>query len=152
MANKPVEQKVTASSATAYLGSTNLLGLLAAVQDNARLLEMDAGRPEPVRPRDRPDARHLRGRLEGEAHPHAPRTARTAPDRRLGVGATGIPALDTAPVWGGAITLLAGVTAVVWRGLRGTLRLARRAEEFTDDWAGEEERPRASGPPEPWHA
>ncbi|UQA95590.1 holin [Streptomyces halobius] len=39
MANAPVEKKVTAASAAAYLGSTGLLGILAAVQDNARLLE-----------------------------------------------------------------------------------------------------------------
>lgn len=39
MTNAPVERKVTAASAAAYLGSTGLLGILAAVQDNARLLE-----------------------------------------------------------------------------------------------------------------
>ncbi|UQA95589.1 hypothetical protein [Streptomyces halobius] len=63
------------------------------------------------------------------------------------MGATGIPAVDVALVWGGVITVLASVTAVVWRGLRGTLRLARRVEEFMDDWAGEEERPGVPGRP-----
>ncbi|MBV7671364.1 holin [Streptomyces halstedii] len=35
----PVEKKVTAASAGAYLASTGLLASLAAVQDNARLVE-----------------------------------------------------------------------------------------------------------------
>ncbi|MDH6189107.1 hypothetical protein EES44_24200 [Streptomyces sp. ADI96-15] len=39
MAHAPVERKVTVATAAAYLGSTGLLGILAAVQDNARLLE-----------------------------------------------------------------------------------------------------------------
>jgi len=39
MANAPVERKVTAATAAAYVGSAGLLGALAAVQDNARLLE-----------------------------------------------------------------------------------------------------------------
>ncbi|WP_086859924.1 holin [Streptomyces milbemycinicus] len=39
MANGPIERKVSAASAAAYLASTGLLGILAAVQDNARLLE-----------------------------------------------------------------------------------------------------------------
>ncbi|MFH8577101.1 holin [Streptomyces zaomyceticus] len=39
MANAPVEKKVTWASAAAYAGSTGLLAVLAAVQDNARLLD-----------------------------------------------------------------------------------------------------------------
>ncbi|MCX4986924.1 holin [Streptomyces sp. NBC_00572] len=39
MANVPVEKKVTAASAAAYLGSTGVLAVLAAVQDHARLLD-----------------------------------------------------------------------------------------------------------------
>ena len=35
----PVEKKVTAATAGAYVASTGLLGALAVVQDNARLLE-----------------------------------------------------------------------------------------------------------------
>ncbi|WP_046501606.1 hypothetical protein [Streptomyces odonnellii] len=35
----PVEKKVTVASAAAFLGSTGLLAVLAAVQDNARLVE-----------------------------------------------------------------------------------------------------------------
>ncbi|RYJ26464.1 phage protein [Streptomyces sp. L-9-10] len=38
MATAPVEKKVTAASAAAFLGSTGLLGVLAAVQDDARLV------------------------------------------------------------------------------------------------------------------
>ncbi|MFF1348518.1 holin [Streptomyces sp. NPDC058322] len=34
----PVEKKVTAASVAAYLASTGLLAILAAVQDNARLV------------------------------------------------------------------------------------------------------------------
>ena len=34
----PVEKKVTAASAATYLASTGLLAILAAVQDNARLI------------------------------------------------------------------------------------------------------------------
>jgi hypothetical protein len=35
----PVERKVTFATSAAYLGFTGLLGILAAVQDNERLLE-----------------------------------------------------------------------------------------------------------------
>ena len=35
----PVEKKVTAATAGTYIASTGLLGALAVVQDNARLLE-----------------------------------------------------------------------------------------------------------------
>ncbi|WP_433341761.1 holin [Streptomyces sp. CA-253872] len=43
MATAPVERKVTAASAAAYLGSTGLLAVLAAVQGDARLV---AGLPD----------------------------------------------------------------------------------------------------------
>lgn len=39
MQSAPVEKKVTAATAGTYVGSTALLAGLAAVQDNARLLE-----------------------------------------------------------------------------------------------------------------
>lgn len=39
MASAPVEKKVTAATAGTYVASTALLASLAAVQDNARLLE-----------------------------------------------------------------------------------------------------------------
>lgn len=35
---EPIEKKVTAASVAAYLASTGLLAILAAVQDNARLV------------------------------------------------------------------------------------------------------------------
>ncbi|MFF1417482.1 holin [Streptomyces sp. NPDC058280] len=38
MATAPVEKKVTVASAAAFLGSTGLLGVLAAVQDESRLV------------------------------------------------------------------------------------------------------------------
>ncbi|MEU1784814.1 hypothetical protein ABZ553_02545 [Streptomyces sparsogenes] len=61
--------------------------------------------------------------------------------------ATGIPALDTALVWGGAASALAAVGTAVWRGFRGAHRLGRRVNEFMDDWAGEEARPGVPGRP-----
>jgi fluoride ion exporter CrcB/FEX len=39
MANQPIEAKVKWATAAAYLTSSGLLGVLAAVQDNARVLE-----------------------------------------------------------------------------------------------------------------
>ena len=38
MANAPVEKKVTAATVATFLASTGLLAILAAVQDNARLV------------------------------------------------------------------------------------------------------------------
>jgi hypothetical protein len=38
MASSPIEKKVSAASAATYLASTGLLGILAAVQDDTRLL------------------------------------------------------------------------------------------------------------------
>lgn len=60
---------------------------------------------------------------------------------------TGVPALDALLVWGGAITLLAGVGAVLWRGVRGIVHLGRRVDELVDDWMGEQERPGVPGRP-----
>lgn len=59
----------------------------------------------------------------------------------MNVEATGIPALDAVLVWGGAVSIIAGVGTVLWRGVRGAVRLARRVNHFMDDWTGEEERP-----------
>jgi hypothetical protein len=55
--------------------------------------------------------------------------------------ATGIPALDVALVWGGALSVLIGVGTVAWRGIRGALALSGRAGQFFDDWYGEDGRP-----------
>ncbi|MFJ8143075.1 hypothetical protein [Streptomyces sp. NPDC096013] len=60
---------------------------------------------------------------------------------------TGIPALDTVLVWGGAITLLAGVGTITWRAVRSALHLGRRMDQFMDDWYGEQERPGVPGRP-----
>lgn len=60
---------------------------------------------------------------------------------------TGIPALDTALVWGGAVSALAAVGAIAWRGLRGVVHLGRRVNDFMDDWVGEEGRPGVPGRP-----
>ncbi|MFE4972646.1 hypothetical protein ACFRAR_11050 [Kitasatospora sp. NPDC056651] len=46
---------------------------------------------------------------------------------------TGIPALDTALVWGGAFTALAAVVALFWRVLRGGLHLTRAVGKVIDD-------------------
>ncbi|MEV6740461.1 hypothetical protein AB0N14_27325 [Streptomyces sp. NPDC051104] len=55
--------------------------------------------------------------------------------------ATGIPALDAALVWGGAISVLGGVGTVAWRIVRASTHLGGRATQFFDDWYGEEGRP-----------
>lgn len=65
----------------------------------------------------------------------------------MSVEATGVPSLDLVLVWGGAITILAGVGTIAWRVLRATLHLGRRVEQFMDDWSGEEERPGVPGRP-----
>ncbi|WP_237404776.1 hypothetical protein [Actinacidiphila reveromycinica] len=61
--------------------------------------------------------------------------------------ATGNPALDAVLMWGGVITVLAGVAALLWRAVSAVIRLARRVDEFMDDWAGEPGRPGV--PPRP---
>ncbi|MFD6128583.1 hypothetical protein ACFWC2_14715 [Streptomyces diastaticus] len=63
------------------------------------------------------------------------------------VEATGIDALDVVLVWAGALTVLGGLVAAGWRGVRGALRLAGRVDDFMDDWAGQEERPGVPGRP-----
>lgn len=54
---------------------------------------------------------------------------------------TGVPALDTALMWGGAITLLGGVGAVLWRAIRAVSTFGGRTTQFFDDWYGEGSRP-----------
>ncbi|MFD7964375.1 hypothetical protein ACFV5J_26620 [Streptomyces zaomyceticus] len=60
---------------------------------------------------------------------------------------TGVPALDTVLVWGGALTLLVGVGTAAWRLVRAALRLGQRVDQFMDDWYGEEARPGVPGRP-----
>ncbi|MGF0163040.1 hypothetical protein ACQRET_03220 [Streptomyces koyangensis] len=50
---------------------------------------------------------------------------------------TGIPAVDTVLVWGGAVSLTLGLVTIAWRGIRGGVRLGRRVDQFIDDWQGE---------------
>lgn len=45
--------------------------------------------------------------------------------------------MDTALLWGGAITVLAGVGTVVLRVARFGVTLARKVDQFMDDWYGE---------------
>lgn len=54
---------------------------------------------------------------------------------------TGVPALDTVLVWGGAVSLLAGLVTLLWRLVRGLIRFGRRVDDFIDDWQGEPPRP-----------
>ncbi|MFD6936251.1 hypothetical protein ACFWAP_08880 [Streptomyces goshikiensis] len=54
---------------------------------------------------------------------------------------TGVPALDTVLVWGGAIALLVGAGTAAWRVVGAGVRLGRRVDQFMDDWYGEEGRP-----------
>lgn len=63
----------------------------------------------------------------------------------MSVEGTGISAVDMAILWGGAITILAGVCALAWRAVRGALHLGRRVHQVIDDWYGEEERPGVPG-------
>jgi hypothetical protein len=54
---------------------------------------------------------------------------------------TGIPAVDTVLVWGGAISILVGGGTALWRLIRAASHLFRRTSQFLDDWYGEEGRP-----------
>lgn len=54
---------------------------------------------------------------------------------------TGIESLDTLVIWVGALTVIGGAVAFLWRGTRGIRRVARRFDEFADDWQGTESRP-----------
>ncbi|WP_282795050.1 hypothetical protein [Streptomyces sp. CC224B] len=54
---------------------------------------------------------------------------------------TGVPGLGAVLVWGGALSLLAGLGAAIWRVVRGFSRLTGRTGQFLDDWYGEERGP-----------
>ncbi|MEV7212070.1 hypothetical protein AB0O31_03100 [Kitasatospora cineracea] len=50
---------------------------------------------------------------------------------------TGVPQVDVVVVWCVAGAAIGAVLVGAWRALRRMRQLARRAEEFWDDWAGE---------------
>ncbi|MFD7052122.1 hypothetical protein ACFWBS_28075 [Streptomyces mirabilis] len=54
---------------------------------------------------------------------------------------TGVPALDAALVWGGALSLLIGIGTAIWRVVRAVSHVTSRTGQFLDDWYGEGERP-----------
>ncbi|MGW7416145.1 hypothetical protein [Streptomyces sp. NPDC054863] len=54
---------------------------------------------------------------------------------------TGVAEVDVVVLWCGAIVATAGALAVVWRAVRPLRQLARRVEDFVDDWQGTEARP-----------
>lgn len=54
---------------------------------------------------------------------------------------TGVPALDAALVWGGALSLIIGVGTAVWRVVRAFSHITGRTGQFLDDWYGEGSRP-----------
>ncbi|MFC8466020.1 hypothetical protein [Streptomyces sp. NPDC057250] len=60
---------------------------------------------------------------------------------------TGIAWLDAVLVWGGAATFFAALGGGLWRVVRGILRTIRRADQFMDDWYGEEPRGGVPGRP-----
>ncbi|MFG3406500.1 hypothetical protein [Streptomyces sp. NPDC048142] len=53
----------------------------------------------------------------------------------------------TVLVWGGALTVLGGIGAALWRVGRGIVRTVRRMDDFMGDWCGEEGRPGAPARP-----
>ncbi|MGY3199683.1 hypothetical protein [Streptomyces sp. TE5632] len=54
---------------------------------------------------------------------------------------TGVPALDAALLWGGAVSIIVGGGAALWRAARAITHLLRRTSQFLDDWYGEAARP-----------
>ncbi|MFD3978235.1 hypothetical protein ACFWR6_06580 [Streptomyces griseus] len=55
--------------------------------------------------------------------------------------AEGPPAVEAVLLWGGAITVVAGVATVLWRLGRGMAQTWQRLDQFIEDWYGEEARP-----------
>jgi hypothetical protein len=60
-------------------------------------------------------------------------------------GSTGIGPLDTVAVWATAVAAVAGLCALGWRVAHRARRVARRIEEFIDDWQGVEARAGVEG-------
>ncbi|SOR80572.1 MULTISPECIES: hypothetical protein [Streptomyces] len=65
----PVDKKVSAATAAAYVGSTGLLASLEAVQDHAELVGWMPPALAPFRPRPGPGRHHVRVRLGRQAQP-----------------------------------------------------------------------------------
>ncbi|CAM5609277.1 hypothetical protein GCM10010329_17460 [Streptomyces spiroverticillatus] len=61
--------------------------------------------------------------------------------------ATGVEQVDAAVIWCAALVAVTGAVTVVWRATRAARRLARRVDEFVDDWQGTEARPGVPGRP-----
>ncbi|MFF3096838.1 hypothetical protein [Streptomyces cyaneofuscatus] len=53
----------------------------------------------------------------------------------------GPPAVEAVLLWGGAITVIAGVGAMLWRLGRGLTATWARLDQFMEDWYGEGPRP-----------
>ncbi|MBI0374717.1 hypothetical protein JBE27_00105 [Streptomyces albiflaviniger] len=60
---------------------------------------------------------------------------------------TGIPGVDLAVVWCGAIAAVGGASGLLYRASRGARRLAERLGDLADDWQGTPARPGV--PPRP---
>lgn len=65
----------------------------------------------------------------------------------LGDGSTGVGPLDTAAVWAAAVVAVTAVLGGAWRVLRRGRRVARRLDQFIDDWQGTPDRPGVEGRP-----
>ncbi|MFB6950167.1 holin [Streptomyces niveus] len=81
MLNQPVETKVKAATAAAYVGSTGLVAALAAIQDDARLLDFLPDGLTPFVVSLIPAAITA---AAGWKAKHTPRTARPLPRRETG--------------------------------------------------------------------
>ncbi|WP_086778039.1 hypothetical protein [Streptomyces griseus] len=53
----------------------------------------------------------------------------------------GPPAVEAVLLWGGAVTVVAGVVTVLWRLGRGVAATWQRLDQFIEDWYGEGPRP-----------
>ncbi|MFJ1787300.1 hypothetical protein ACIOML_23715 [Streptomyces anulatus] len=53
----------------------------------------------------------------------------------------GPPAVEAVLLWGGAITIVAGVATVLWRVGLGMAATWQRLDQFIEDWYGEAARP-----------
>ncbi|MFC8723783.1 hypothetical protein [Streptomyces bacillaris] len=53
----------------------------------------------------------------------------------------GPPGAEAVLLWGGVITMVAGLVAGLWRVVRGLVSTWRRLDQYIADWYGEPERP-----------